>query len=232
MYCRAIACDFDGTGATDGLLAPELSAALEAARIKGIVTVLATGRVLEDVQAACGNFSPFDAVVAENGGVIWLCDLKRTIQIGRPPPDHLLGERRSACIPFHTEAVMIGTGDRQAVQILELIRRFGVDRQLSFNRKGLMLVPVGVNKAVGVRRALEELGRSERNLIAFGEAENDVPLLLAAEVGIARAVRCSPFAALADERLSQPAGAGVALYRNGSTTSLALAAKNPMTVAN
>ena len=212
MYCRAIACDFDGTGATDGRLALELSAALEAARIQGIVTVLATGRVLEDVQAACGNFSPFDAVVAENGGVVWLCDLKRTIQIGRPPPDHLLGELRSACIPFHTGTVMIGTGDRHAAQILELIRRFGVDRQLSFNRKALMLVPVGVNKAVGVRRALEELGRSERNLIAFGEAENDVPLLLAAEVGIAARGAVLSVAALADERLSQPAGAGVALY--------------------
>jgi hydroxymethylpyrimidine pyrophosphatase-like HAD family hydrolase len=54
MYCRVIACDFDGTGADDGHPAPELYAALSAARAQGIVTLLVTGRVLEDVQSACG----------------------------------------------------------------------------------------------------------------------------------------------------------------------------------
>jgi hydroxymethylpyrimidine pyrophosphatase-like HAD family hydrolase len=44
MYCRVIACDFDGTGATDGHPAPELYAALAAARAQGIVTLLVTGR--------------------------------------------------------------------------------------------------------------------------------------------------------------------------------------------
>jgi hydroxymethylpyrimidine pyrophosphatase-like HAD family hydrolase len=32
MYCRVIACDFDGTGAVDGHPAPGLYAALAAAR--------------------------------------------------------------------------------------------------------------------------------------------------------------------------------------------------------
>jgi hypothetical protein len=44
--------------------APELYAALAAARAEGIVTLLVTGRVLEDVQRACEEFLPFDAVVA------------------------------------------------------------------------------------------------------------------------------------------------------------------------
>jgi hydroxymethylpyrimidine pyrophosphatase-like HAD family hydrolase len=58
VYCRVIACDFDGTGATDGHPAPELYAALAAARGHGIVTLLVTGRVLEDVQRACEELSP------------------------------------------------------------------------------------------------------------------------------------------------------------------------------
>jgi hydroxymethylpyrimidine pyrophosphatase-like HAD family hydrolase len=66
VYCRAIACDFDGTGATEGRPAPEVYAA----RAQGIVTLLVTGRVLEEVQRACEDVSPFDAVVAENGAVI------------------------------------------------------------------------------------------------------------------------------------------------------------------
>ncbi|MGZ8519876.1 MAG: HAD family hydrolase [Candidatus Binatia bacterium] len=100
MYCRAIACDFDGTGATDGHPAPEIYAALAAARTQGIVSLLVTGRVLEDVQRACEEFSPFDAVVAENGAVIYLCDIGRMIQIGEPPPEHFLGELRAQGVPF------------------------------------------------------------------------------------------------------------------------------------
>jgi hydroxymethylpyrimidine pyrophosphatase-like HAD family hydrolase len=212
MYCRAIACDFDGTGATNGHPAPELYAALTAARAQGIVTLLVTGRVLEEVQRACEELSPFDAVVAENGAVIYLCSLRRTIQIDNPPPEHFLGELRTQGVSFHTGAVVVGTWEQHTYKLLELIRRFGLDAQLVFNRAALMMLPSGINKAVGVRRALEELGRSERNLIAFGDAENDIPMLGEAEVGVAARGSVPAVLALADDRVSQPGGAGVASY--------------------
>lgn len=111
MYCRVIACDFDGTGATDGHPAPELYAALAAARGHGIVTLLVTGRVLEDVQRACEELSPFDAVVAENGAIIHLCGIGRTIQIGQPPPEHFLGQLRAQGVPFHTVQLSLVLGN-------------------------------------------------------------------------------------------------------------------------
>ena len=40
MYCRVIACDFDGTGAADGRMSPEVAAALGKARAKGYTTLL------------------------------------------------------------------------------------------------------------------------------------------------------------------------------------------------
>jgi hydroxymethylpyrimidine pyrophosphatase-like HAD family hydrolase len=212
MYCRVIAVDFDGTGATDGRLEPELVAALGKARAHGYVTVLVTGRVLEDIQTACSDQSMFDALVAENGALICLCGLGRTIQLGTPPPDRFLGELRAHGIPFHTGAVIVGTWDRHAIEVLNLIRQFAIDGQLVFNREALMLLPSGINKAVGVRRALEELGRSEHNLIAFGDAENDLPLLAAAEIGVAARGSAPAIAAQADEHLSHPGGAGVAHY--------------------
>ena len=211
MYCRAIACDFDGTGAADGHPAPELYAALAAARTSGIVTLLVTGRVLDDVQRACEELSPFDAVVAENGAIIHLCGRGRTIQIGKAPPEHFLGELRAQGVPFHTGAVIIGTWEQHAHKVLELVRRFGIDAQLVFNRAAVMVLPSGMNKAVGVRRALEELGRSERNLIAFGDAENDIPLLTSAEVGVAACGSVESVRAVVDDSVSQPGGAGVAL---------------------
>jgi hydroxymethylpyrimidine pyrophosphatase-like HAD family hydrolase len=211
MYCRAIACDFDGTGATDGHPAPELYAALAAARAQGIVTLLVTGRVLEDVQRACDELSTFDAVIAENGALIYLCALGRTIQIGEPPPEHFLGELRAQGVPFHTGAVIVGTSEQHANKVLDLIRRFGIDGQLVFNRAALMVLPSGIN-AVGIRRALDELGRSERNLVAFADAENDIPMLVDAEVGVAACGSVPAVMSLVDDRLSQPGGAGVAFY--------------------
>ena len=201
MYCRAIACDFDGTGATNGHPAPEVYAALAAARTQGIVTLLVTGRVLDDVQRACEDLSPFDAVVAENSAVIHLCSIGRTILIGDPPPEHFLGELRAQGVPFHTGAVIVGTWEQHAYKLLELIRRFGLDGQLIFNRAALMVLPSGINKAVGIRRALEELGRSERNLIAFGDAENDIPMLTEAEMGVAARGSVPAVLSLADDRI-------------------------------
>ena len=214
MYCRVIACDFDGTGATDGHPAPEFYAALATARTHGIVTLLVTGRVLEDVERICEDVSIFDAVVAENGAVVDLCRLGRTIQFGRPLPERFLGELRAQGVPFHTGAVIVGTWEQHANQVLELIRRLAIDAQMVFNRGALMVLPGGVNKAAGVHRALDELGRSERNLIAFGDAENDIPMLLEAEVGVAARNAVPAIDALADDRLSQPGGAGVAHYIN------------------
>ena len=90
MYCRAVACDFDGTGAIDGRPTPELYAALAAARRQGIVTVLVTGRVLEDVQRACEELSPVDAVIAENGTSIHLCGMVGPFKSVRRHQDHYL----------------------------------------------------------------------------------------------------------------------------------------------
>jgi hydroxymethylpyrimidine pyrophosphatase-like HAD family hydrolase len=212
VYCRVIACDFDGTGATNGHPAPELYAALGAARAQGIVTLLVTGRVLEDVATACEDLSPFDGVVAENGAVVHLCSLSRTIQIGSPPPEHFLGELRARGVPFHTGNVVVGTWERHAAEVLDLVHRFGIDVQLVFNRGALMMLPSGVNKAVGIRRALDELGRSEHNLVVFGDAENDIPMFIAAEFAVAARNAVATVAALADDTVTQPGGAGVALY--------------------
>jgi hydroxymethylpyrimidine pyrophosphatase-like HAD family hydrolase len=212
MYCRVLACDFDGTGAASGRLAPEISAVLGAARSLGVVTLLVTGRVLEELQAAGVDFASFDAVVAENGAIVWLPDSGRTLQLGTPPPDAFLAALRAANIPYEAGAVVVGTWDRHAGDVLALIRRRGLASQLVFNRDAMMVLPSGVDKAVGVQRALEELCRSERSMIAFGDAENDRPLFELAEIGIAARGAVASIAAAADDRLSQPGPAGVAHY--------------------
>lgn len=215
MYCRAIACDYDGTGATDGRLDPEVAAGLHAARAAGIVTLLVTGRVLDDLRMALVEFSAFDAVVAENGALVWLPETDRTIVFGTPPSDQFFGRLRAASVPFHAGAVIVGTWEAHVPELYAVVRETGADLQLVFNRTAVMLLPSGINKAVGARRALEELGRSPRNLVAFGDAENDLPLFALAEIAVAARGSIPGVAAVADERLRLPGAAGVADFVRG-----------------
>lgn len=212
MYCRVFACDFDGTIASNGHLVPEVAAALATARTQGFTTLLVTGRVHEEVEHLCADLSMFDAVVAENGALVCLPVQKRTIRLGTPPPAGFLGELRARGVPFQAGSVVVGTWEPHAHEILDLIRQAGIDSRLVFNRAAVMLLPEGINKATGVRRALEELGRSEHNLVAFGDAENDLPLFAVAEVAVAARGSVSGVAALADERLARQDAPAVAQY--------------------
>lgn len=212
MYCRALACDFDGTIANDGHLAPEVAAILGEARAQGIVTLLVTGRVVDDLQAGGVDLASFDAVVAENGAVVVLPHLGRTIVLGVPPPERFLGELRARRVPFSAGAVVVATWEPHTADVMATIRHCGLDSQIIFNRAALMVLPSGITKAVGVRRALLELGRSERNLIAFGDAENDLALFSHAEIGVAARGAVPSVAGVADDRLTQPGAPAVATY--------------------
>jgi hypothetical protein len=165
-----------------------------------------------EVEFLCEDLSMFDAVVAENGAVVCLPGIGRTIHLGEPPSAEFLARLRSQSIPFQAGSVIVGTWDRHAREMLELVREFGIDAQLIFNRGALMLLPSGVNKRAGVRHALDELRRSEHNMIAFGDAENDLPLFKMAALAVAARGARPEVAAQADERLSKPGGGGVARY--------------------
>ena len=52
----------------------------------------------------------------------------------------------------------------------------GVMRDLIYNRAALMLLPAGVSKGSGVQQALRVLGLSSHDVLALGDAENDLPL--------------------------------------------------------
>src|SRR5262249_40923856 len=212
MYCRVVSCDYDGTVTSNGGIAPEVAAALGTARAQGFSTLLVTGRVVEELRTLCPDASIFDAVVAENGAIVWFPDTGRIIQLGTAPSDAFLAELHRQGVPFHAGTVVVGTWDRHTTEVLDLIRRTGIDGQIVFNRGALMVLPSGINKATGVRRALEELGRSEHNLIAFGDAENDIPLLTMAEIGVAARDAVPGLAAQADDRVAQPNGTGIARF--------------------
>jgi hypothetical protein len=106
--------------------------------------------------------------------------------------------------------VLLAVAADDAAAATEVIAELGLDHQVVHNRGAAMVVPAGVTKATGLLAALDELGLSQHNTIAAGDAENDLALLHAAEVGAAVANAVPSLAAHADLRLGSRDGAGIA----------------------
>jgi len=95
------------------------------------------------------------------------------------------------------------------VAILEVIKRMGLDYQVIFNKGAVMVLPSGINKATGLKAALEELRLSPHNTVAIGDAENDHAFLSASECGVAVANALPALREKADVVTRGDHGAGV-----------------------
>jgi len=71
MRYFALATDYDGTLAHDGVVSATTIAALERLRASGRKLILVTGRELADLLRAFTRIDLFDRVVAENGALIY-----------------------------------------------------------------------------------------------------------------------------------------------------------------
>jgi HAD superfamily hydrolase (TIGR01484 family) len=70
MKFRALACDYDGTLAHDGVVSPSTTAAVERFRASGRHLFMVTGRELPELKQVCPILDRFDWVVAENGALL------------------------------------------------------------------------------------------------------------------------------------------------------------------
>lgn len=70
MKLSVLALDYDGTVAHRDALDPTVRAAIAAARAAGIVVLLVTGRILDDLRRVAGDLNIVDGVIAENGAVM------------------------------------------------------------------------------------------------------------------------------------------------------------------
>jgi hydroxymethylpyrimidine pyrophosphatase-like HAD family hydrolase len=193
-----IALDYDGTIARGDVLGPDMREAIAAARRRGLVVVLVTGRILDDLRRVAGDLHFVDAVVAENGAVLHLPGGPRTSSLAPPVPVELLAELTRLGIPHRPGACLVDADAEYAPRLLDVIRRLELPLVLIFNRSRVMVTPQGVSKATGLRTALMTLRLSPRNTLAIGDAENDHELLRDAEVGMAVAWGCRSLQAAAD----------------------------------
>lgn len=212
MKLKALVLDYDGTVADRDRLAPEVEAVLREIRARGIVIVLATGRVLAQIEALLPAITLFDAIVAENGAVLLFPDTRRIGVLARPANPELLSGLRSLGIPHFAGQCVVELDADHAAKSLELIRRLELPLTLNFNRARAMVLPAGVSKANGLREAFRALRISWHNAVAIGDAENDHDMIDLCELGAAVAWGSARLVATADEVVPGTGPADVTSY--------------------
>ena len=174
MHYVALATDYDGTIAHDGVVDPATLASLERLRVSNRKLILVTGRELDDLMRVMPRIDVFDRVVAENGAVLYRPETKETRLLAPEPPPAFVEALRAASVdPLSIGRAIVATWEPNETKVLSAIRDLGLDLQITFNKGAVMVLPAGVNKESGLRAALEELEISPHNTVAVGDAEND-----------------------------------------------------------
>jgi hypothetical protein len=186
MKCLALACDYDGTLAHDGVLAEGTAAALDRLRASGRKLLMVTGRELPDLQSVCQMLEKFDWIVAENGALLYRPSDHFSQLLCAPasaPLAQKLGEAQAQ--PLSVGRAIIATREPHEVLVIESIKNLGLELQVIFNKGAVMVLPTGVNKATGLTGALKEMEIDPLNVVAVGDAENDHAFLSFCGIGVA-----------------------------------------------
>jgi HAD superfamily hydrolase (TIGR01484 family) len=174
MVYRALACDYDGTIASQGRVDQGTLAALERVRASGRSLVLVTGRQLEDLNRVFERLDVFARVVAENGALLYRPAGSQERSLGPRPAPKLISElRRRGVSPLEVGRVILATREPHQSTVLQTIREMRLGLHVILNKGAVMVLPVGVNKAAGLQVALDELGVSFQETVGVGDAEND-----------------------------------------------------------
>jgi hydroxymethylpyrimidine pyrophosphatase-like HAD family hydrolase len=173
---KTLACDFDGTLASEDRIGVAARAALGKARAAGLQLILVTGRTFFELTRVCDCLDLFDAVVAENGAVLYFPRDAMIRDQGPPPPGRLLAELDRRGIAYQAGRVIVGTGRADESPVRAALESAAVSCDLVYNRAALMLVPTGISKGKGLEHVLRSLGLSFHDVLAVGDAENDLAL--------------------------------------------------------
>ncbi len=211
MKFGVLALDYDGTIARDGVLDPEVRSAIADVRARGIAVVIVTGRILAELEQVAGDLHFVDAVVGENGAVMWFAN-GHSRQLAYSTSTQFLQELSRRGLGFKAGQCVVELDAAAAPQVLAVIRELELPLVQLFNRGRLMVLPQAVSKGAGLREALATLRMSVHNAIAIGDAENDHDLLAACELGVAVSWGSRLLQQAADEVLQGDGPTAVAGY--------------------
>ncbi|RLG04452.1 MAG: hypothetical protein DRN54_00925 [Thaumarchaeota archaeon] len=176
-WSRILVADLDGTLTRGGedLLKPKVRKALTSLKDRGWTLILATGRDRRYLMGRADLKGLFDAWVAEAGLTVYL---PKTGECRCLASDAWrLMVKRLKALPFVEEKENTITFRSEYVDTVKAeLMRLGIKATLRDNKGMMILLPQGIDKAVGVREALRLLG-VEGFIAAVGDSEVDLELL-------------------------------------------------------
>ncbi|PBC23696.1 MULTISPECIES: HAD family hydrolase [unclassified Mesorhizobium] len=186
MYFIALATDYDGTLAHDGIVSKTTLAALERFKKSGRKLILVTGRELPDLKRVFPEIGLFDKVVAENGALIYTPASEEERVISPSPETEFVSRlKKQGVKPLSVGRSIVATWEPHQTTVLETIKKMGLELEIIFNKGAVMILPSGINKATGLAAALQDLRLSPHNVVGVGDAENDHAFLKACGCSIA-----------------------------------------------
>ncbi|CAD5951075.1 Phosphoglycolate phosphatase [Planktothrix tepida] len=202
MNYLALATDFDGTLATDGMVEESTLNALERWQQSGRKLILITGRQLDNLIAHIPVINVFDWVIAENGAVLYQPPTKlEKLLAERPSEDFisLLRDRidqkqqslKNQAVPeefsqiaqaqlfeaLGVGRVIIATWEPYLEITQKTIQELGVNLQIICNKGAVMVLPEGINKAFGLNALSQLINLPLQQIVGVGDAENDCDFL-------------------------------------------------------
>ena len=207
---RVLACDYDGTLAYEGRVAEATTGALGRLKASGRRLLMVTGREVRHLIALYRYLPLFDAVVAENGAVLYEPALTQERLLSSPPSSALIAAlRRLDVQPLALGQIIISTPVANEQRLSAAIEAAGAAWRTIRNKGSVMALPAGIDKATGLAAALQTLGLSARETLGVGDAENDETFLAACGTSAAPADALPSVKARVDIVTGRDNGAGV-----------------------
>jgi HAD superfamily hydrolase (TIGR01484 family) len=210
MQYQAVATDYDGTLARDSHVDEPTAAALRRLKASGRRLILVTGREMPELESVFPDFGLCDAIVAENGALLYWPAEQREEVLGEPVPKAFLAEITNRGIqPYSVGRVIFATWRPHEAAVLEIISALGLEYQIIFNKRAVMVLPSGINKSTGLAKVLDRLQISPHQVVGVGDAENDHAFLESCGVSAAVENALPVLQERCDLVLSRDHGAGV-----------------------
>src|SRR5215207_8358352 len=130
MRYLALACDYDGTLAHDGLVDEETVGWLARVRESGRHLLLVTGRELDQLLEVFPQLDLFERVVAENGALLYRPATREETRLGEPPPEAFVQALRERDVPLTVGRSIVATVTPHEAAVLDVIRDLGLERQV------------------------------------------------------------------------------------------------------
>jgi phosphoglycolate phosphatase (TIGR01487 family) len=186
---RAVVCDLDGT-LTDNKRRLCLKAieALRTCESGGIIVMLASGNIVTTTLQVSRLLGLSGPVIAENGGVVHykgdnelFGDKKDCLEALEHVKAHLPAKELFTNQCRLTEVCI--EEDVGVSKVKALLKGFPVD--VNSTGFGIHIMPRGMDKIVGVKRACAMIGVPLGKVLAIGDSENDIKMVENCGTGVA-----------------------------------------------